>query len=172
MNLRRKKLSVTEAVRIVFHPYEREQYIPSEVLHENRVIHALLGCVNTEEVELNVEGWTITGIPDYFDDERVIEVKVQRPLTKKDEQLHEAAYQAAIYTKALSRGIRRCEVWLYVYNTQETQIYPFTTDEIDLDAFFQTLLANLELLTSMKKLSQPLKLSAENKLALKMVKKE
>lgn len=170
MNLKKRSIGVGEAVRLAFGSLERE-YVPSEILHENRVIHSLLGADGEEELEYEFAGWTLRGIPDKVLDDKVVELKVQRPLSKPDELLQQAVYQAGLYAHGL--GLEKIEVWIYVYSTQEVKQHPYTLEEINFSSFLNVLEANLKALEGLGKFRPPaLKREDVNKLALRMVKHE
>jgi hypothetical protein len=164
-------ISATEAVKLAFGPekFFSDEYVPSEILHENRVIHQMLGADNTEEVELRLGDWTVKGIPDKVLDDRVVEVEVQRPLSKPQELLTSAAYQGLVYASAL--GLDIVEVWLYVYSTGEVKTHTFPAAELNPAGFFTVLGHNLRKLEELQAFKQPKLESTEvNKLVL-MVKK-
>jgi len=125
MNLRRRRLTVNEAVKLVLDPqgFFEPEYVPRDILNENKVIHLRLGAENTESVELEMGGWVITGVPDAIFDDRVVEVKVQRPLSKAEKLLQHAYYQGALYASALK--LPRWETWIYVLSTEEVKKYVF-----------------------------------------------
>jgi len=166
-------ISATEAVKLAFGPekFFSDEYIPSEILHENRVIHQMLGADNTEEVELRLGDWTVKGIPDKVLDDRVVEVKVQRPLSKPQELLTSAAYQGLVYASAI--GLDIVEVWLYVYSTGEVKTHTFPAAELNPAGFFTVLGHNLRKLEELQAFKQPKLESTEvNKLALVVKKYE
>jgi hypothetical protein len=173
MKFRKHVISATEAVKLAFGPelFFSNDYLPSEIANENRVIHQMLGADNTDEVELNLGDWTIKGIPDKVLNNRIIEVKVQRPLSKPQELLTSAAYQGLIYASAL--GLDVVEVWLYVYSTGEVKTYSFPTSELNPAEFFTVLGHNLRKLEELQAFRPPKLESMDvNKLALVVKKYE
>jgi len=172
MNIKKKVISATEAVKLALWPekFFQDEYVPREVLNENRIIHQALGADGTDEVELElVNGWTVKGVPDKVLDDRVVEVKVQRPLSKSEELLVQAAYQALIYAVALN--LQNIEVWLFVYSTEETNIHTYTVDELEPDKFFTALMNNLDNFGGFKSFKPALKKRVgENKLAMRVTK--
>ena len=172
MKLRKKTISATEAVKLALGPekFFQDEYVPREILNENTVIHKMLGADNMEEVELELpNGWVVKGIPDKILDDRVVEVKVQRPLSKPEELLIQGAHQALIYAKAL--GLGAVEVWLYVYSNDETNIYTYAVDELEPDRFFDILVNNLNQFYGFAAFRPTIKKKlSENKLALRAVK--
>jgi hypothetical protein len=80
IDFRKMTISATDAVKLAFGPSEffYEPQVPKEVLDENKLIHALYGCEETEEVELRLGQWTIRGKPDFVDGQKVAELKVVR----------------------------------------------------------------------------------------------
>jgi hypothetical protein len=131
----------------------------------------MLGADNIEEVELKLGEWTIKGIPDKVLDNAVIEVKVQRPLSKPQELLTSAAYQGLIYASAL--GLDVVEVWLYVYSTGEVKTHTFPAAELNPAEFFTVLGHNLRKLEELQAFRPPkLESSEVNKLALVVKKYE
>jgi hypothetical protein len=173
MKFRKHIISATEAVKLAFGPesFFGNDYLPSEIANENRVIHQMLGADNTEEVELKLWDWTVKGIPDKILDDRVVEVKVQRPLSKPQELLTSAAYQGLIYASALGMDI--VEVWLYVYSTGEVKTHTFPAAELNPAEFFTVLGRNLRKLEELQAFKPPKLESTEvNKLALVVKKYE
>jgi hypothetical protein len=169
----KKTINVTEAVKLAFGPklFFSNDYLPSEIANENRVIHQMLGADNTEEVELKLGDWIVKGIPDKILDDRVVEVKVQRPLSKPQELLTSAAYQGLIYASALGMDI--VEVWLYVYSTGEVKTHTFPAAELNPAEFFTVLGRNLRKLEELQAFRPPKLESTEvNKLALVVKKYE
>jgi hypothetical protein len=168
MKFRKHVISATEAVKLAFGPekFFTDEYVPSELLHENKVIHQMLGADNTDEVELTLGEWVVKGIPDKILDDRVVEVKVQRPLSKPQELLTSAAYQGLIYASAL--GLDVVEVWLYVYSTGEVKTHTFPAAELNPAEFFTVLARhNLRKLEELQAFRPPKLESTEvNKLAL------
>jgi hypothetical protein len=173
MKFRKHIISATEAVKLALGPesFFSNDYIPSEIANENRVIHQMLGADNTEEVELKLGDWIVKGIPDKILDDKVVEVKVQRPLSKPQELLTSAAYQGLVYASAL--GIDIVEVWLYVYSTGEVKTHTFPASELNPAEFFTVLGHNLRRLEELQAFRPPkLESSEVNKLALVVKKYE
>jgi hypothetical protein len=173
VKFRKKTITAMEAVKLAFGPelFFANDYIPSEIANENRVIHQMLGADNTDEVELKLGEWTIKGIPDKVLDNAVIEVKVQRPLSKPQELLTSAAYQGLIYATAL--GLETVEVWLYVYSMGEVKTHTFPASELNPAEFFTVLGRNLRKLEELQAFKPPkLESSEVNKLALVVKKYE
>jgi hypothetical protein len=173
VKFRKKTITATEAVKLAFGPesFFANDYLPSEIANENRVIHQMLGADNTDEVEFKLGEWTIKGIPDKVLDNAVIEVKVQRPLSKPQELLTSAAYQGLVYASALGMDI--VEVWLYVYSTGEVKTHTFPTAELNPAEFFTVLGHNLRRLEELQAFRPPKLESTEvNKLALVVKKYE
>jgi hypothetical protein len=113
----------------------------------------------------------VKGIPDKVLDDRVVEVKVQRPLSKPQELLTSAAYQGLIYSSALGMDI--VEVWLYVYSTGEVKTNTFPAAELNPAEFFTVLGRNLRRLEELQAFKPPKLESTEvNKLALVVKKYE
>ena len=173
MKFRKHVISATEAVKLALGPekFFSDEYVPSEVLHENRVIHQMLGADNTEEVELTLGEWVVRGVPDKILDDRVVEVKVQRPLSKQQELLMTGAYQALIYASALWLDV--AEVWLYVYSTGEVKTHTFPASELNPAEFFTVLAQTLRKLEELQVFKPPRVESTDvNKLALVVKKYE
>jgi len=163
----KKTISATEAVKLAFGPklFFANDYLPSEIANENRVIHQMLGADNIDEVEFRLGEWTVKGIPDKILDDRVVEVEVQRPLSKPQELLTSAAYQGLIYASAL--GLDIVEVWLYVYSTGEVKTHTFPAAELNPAEFFTVLGHNLRKLEELQAFKPPKLESVDvNKLAL------
>jgi hypothetical protein len=173
VKFRKKTITATEAVKLAFGPekFFANDYLPTEIANENRVIHQMLGADDTEEVELKLGEWTVKGIPDKVLDNAVIEVKVQRPLSKPQELLTSAAYQGLIYATAL--GLDVVEVWLYVYSTGEVKTHTFPAAELNPAEFFTVLGHNLRKLEELQAFRPPkLESTDVNKLALVVKKYE
>jgi len=167
VKFKKKTISVTEAVKLALGPerFFNDEHIPAELFRENRVIHQMLGADNTEEVELKLGDWIVKGIPDKILDDRVVEVKVQRPLSKPQELLTSAAYQGLVYASAL--GLDIVEVWLYVYSTGEVKTHTFPASELNPAEFFTVLSHNLRKLEELQVFKPPRVESTDvNKLAL------
>jgi len=176
LKTQKKIISATDAVRLAFGAkhFFTEQYVPSEILHENRLLHLQLGADNTEEVELELpNGWLVKGVPDKILEDGVVEVKIQRPLSRAKELIVEAAYQGLIYATAL--GFEKVEVWLLNYTSGEVTTYNFTPQDLKEVQFFQALQHNLGLIEQMKSYYSTAQQitptsQGENKLAMKRVK--
>jgi len=127
IDLRHRTMGVGDAVSLVVNPSAifGGEYVPRDILNENALIHRQLGADNAERVEMTVADWRIAGVPDFVDrdEKRVVEVKVQRPLTKANDLVQQAFFQAALYADAL--GFFDVEVWVYVYATGQVKKYPF-----------------------------------------------
>ena len=173
IDFRKMTVSATDAVKLAFGPSEffYEPQVPAEVLQENKIIHALLGSEEREEVELRLGHWTIRGKPDYFDAQKVIEVKVARPLSDRMRLLRTAVYQALIYARALD--LPTIEVWLYNYSSGDVDVRDYSVDELNATDFFTTIEANLNRLAALRSFKPPADIfykPAENKIA-RVVKK-
>ncbi len=155
IDFRKMTVSASDAVKLAFGPSEffHEPYVPEAILEENKVIHAMLGCEEREEVELRLGQWTIRGKPDYFDAEKVIEVKVARPLSDRMRLLRTAVYQGAIYARALD--LPTVEVWFYNWASGDTDFRIYSVDELNMPDFFTTVEANLNKLASLRSFKPP-----------------
>ena len=168
IDFRKMTISATNAVKLAFGPSEffAEPQVPKEVLDENKIIHALLGSEEREEVELRLGQWTIRGKPDYFDAQKVVEVKVARPLSDRMRLLRTAVYQGLIYARAID--LPAVEVWLYNYSSGDVDVRTYSVDELNATDFFTTLEANLNRLASLRTFRAPERIfykPAENKIA-------
>ena len=173
IDFRKMTVSATDAVKLAFGPAEffAEPQVPKEVLDENKIIHALLGSEEREEVELRLGQWTIKGKPDFIDAAKVIEVKVARPLSDRMRLLRTAVYQGLIYARAIDAPT--VEVWLYNYSSGDVDARTYSVDELNAPDFFTTLEANLNRLASLRSFKAPDRIfykPAENKIA-RMVRK-
>jgi hypothetical protein len=173
IDFRKMTISATEAVKLAFGSTEFfvEPQVPKEVLEENKVIHALLGSEETDEIELRIGQWTIRGKPDYFDKEKVIEVKVARPLSDRMKLLRTAIYQGLIYARAVDAPT--IEVWLYNYSSGDVDVRTYSVNELNAPDFFTTIEANLNKLASLRSFKPPSNIfykPTENKIA-RMVRK-
>ena len=155
IDFKKMTVSATDAVKLAFGPSEFffEPQVPKEVLDENKVIHALYGCEECEEVELRLGQWTIRGKPDFTDGEKVVELKVVRPYSDKMRLLRTAIYQALIYAKAI--GASTIEVTFHKWLSGEADFWIFSVDELNAFDFFTTLEANLNKLASLRTFKPP-----------------
>jgi hypothetical protein len=168
IDFRKMTISATDAVKLAFGPSEflHEPEVPEEVLEENKLIHAYYGCEEREEVELRLGPWTIRGKPDYFDSQKVAELKVVRPFSDRMRLLRTAIYQSLIYARAI--GASTIEVWLHNWLSGEADVRTYSVDELNAFDFFATLEANLNKLASLRSFKPPERIfykPAENKLA-------
>jgi hypothetical protein len=168
IDFKKMTISATDAVRLAFGPSEffHEPEVPEEVLRENKVIHALFGAEEREEVELRLGQWTIRGKPDYFDSQKVIELKTARPLSDRMRLLRTAVYQALIYARALD--LPTIEVWFYNWTSGDVDLRTYAVDELNATDFFTTVEANLNRLASLRFFKPPSHIfykPSENKIA-------
>lgn len=168
IDFRKMTVSATNAVKLAFGPSEffYEPQVPKEVLDENKIIHALLGSEERDEIELRLGQWTIRGKPDYFDAQKVIEVKVARPLSDRMRLLRTAIYQGLIYARAID--LPTVEVWLYNYSSGDVDVRTYSVDELNAPDFFTTIEANLNRLMALRSFKPPERIfykPSENKIA-------
>jgi len=155
IDFKRMTISATDAVRLAFGISEflYEPEVPEEVLKENKLVHAFYGCEEREEVELRLGQWTIRGKPDYFDSQKVAELKTARPFSDRTRLIRTAIYQALIYAKAV--GASTIEIWLHNWLSGEADVRTYSVDELNAFDFFTTLEANLNKLASIRSFKPP-----------------